>query len=500
MAAQGNEGMDVWGAAGQLLPSAKIASGVQKALPAAQSLLGRMGVGAAQGGAVAASTPVTNTDEGFWSPKAMQTGAGAAIGGVIPAVGEGIKGLYHLGKQAAEPLYQSGRAAILKRFQENVLGNDPARIQAVTQAAANPQTLVPGSQPTLGEAVAHIPGATGLQAHQQGIAKMPAVSPQFAERGAEQEAARAGAIGNIAEPYGTSLEAAIKARGQEAAQKYGAAAKLNVPANDPAFQALMDRPSMMKAASRASELAKEAGETFDPTSVKSLHYMKMAMDDLLKNPERFSIGATEAGAIGKTQKDFVKWIGEQVPAYDDARTAFQQASRPINRMQVGQQLGDVLRTPLDTSERAGMFAKAVEEAPRTIKKATGQAMFDKLEDVLQPRESESVRKVSSELARQDAFKRGARLTSLSGAEAIPGKVGLPLPNLLSRPAMIANFVMGKFGQSAEDKIAQVAAQQYLNPQSFAASMAQVPPRYRPMIEALMRQAVPAAATGAARNF
>ncbi len=498
MKASGAKGMDVWGALGQIAPTAKIAAGVQQALPTAQGLLGRMGIGAAQGGAVAATTPVTETKRGFWPQKGEQTGAGTAIGGVIPAIGEGVQGLYNAGKKAVEPIYESGRKAILQRFQQGLLGNDPARIAAATQAAQQAKMIVPGSLPTTGEALSDVPGATGILAHQQNIAKLPTISPQFAERAAQQEGARAGALAPIAQTP-AALEAAVRARGVEAKQLYGAAAHQTVQP-DAAFAALMDRPSMMKAAARASELAKEAGETFDPTSVKSLHYMKMAMDDLLKNPERFSIGATEAGAIGKTQKDFVKWLETNAPDYGTARQAFKGKSVDINRMQVGQELEKALTTPLGTSERAGVFAKAVEEAPRTIKRATGQQMFDKLEDVLQPQESQAVRQVAAELARQDAMKRGARMTSLSGADAIPGKVGLPLPNLLSRPAMIANFVMGKLGQSAEEKIAQEAAKQYLNPAQFVEGQANVPARYQPMIEALMRQASPQAAGMAARGY
>ena len=76
-----------------------------------------------------------------------------------------------------------------------------------------------------------------------------------------QTGARAGAIGNVAEPYGTSLEAAVKARAKDAAQKYGKAFRASVPADDPAFKTLMERPSMQSAAARAQKLAEEAGET-----------------------------------------------------------------------------------------------------------------------------------------------------------------------------------------------------------------------------------------------
>jgi hypothetical protein len=127
-------------------------------------------------------------------------------------------------------------------------------------------------------------------------------------------------------------------------------------------------------------------------------------------------------------------------------------------------------------------------------------MFDKLEDVLQPQETSAVRRVADELSRKDAFQRLGRQTQVGGSDAIPGQVGLPFPNLLSRPAMIANFVLKHIGQSAEKKIAENAATEYLNPQQLAGALKDVPLRYRPMIEALMQQAPAVAATGAARSY
>lgn len=498
MKASGTEGFDWMGLAGSVLPSSSMATGIQAILPTAKTVLGRAGLGALQGGVAAGVQPITNTVEGFWTPKGTQTAAGTAIGGAIPLVGNAVKGVGSLVTQLSQPFTEKGRAAILKEFQEGLMGNNPSTKQQIINALANAKQIVSGSRPTVGEAVAHIPESTGLAAHQKDISKLPIVSPQFAQRAAEQEGARAGAISQVAKTP-SALEQAMQSRSIAAKQNYGTAFRDTVNP-DASFAALMDRPSMQKAVSRASELAKEEGTTFDPSSVKSLHYVKMAMDDLLKNPERFSIGATEAGSIGKTQQEFVKWLGQQSPAYAIARTTHQALSEPVNRMQVGQELEKALTTPLGTSERSGMFAKAIEDAPRTIKRATGQQMFDTLDEVLQPQETASVRKIADELARKDAFERLARGTSLSGKDAIPGQVGLPLPNLLSRPAMIANFMLRHAGKGAEEKIGKLAANQYLNPQVLADSLRDIPPRYRPMIEALMRQAPAAAGTGIGRTL
>jgi hypothetical protein len=247
--------------------------------------------------------------------------------------------------------------------------------------------------------------------------------------------------------------------------------------------------------------------------VKSLHYMKMAMDDLIKDPERFGIGAAEAGAIAKTQKTCVEWLGQQSPEYHLARETYRQMSSAPNRMQVGQYLQRSLDSPLESvagstipqSERAAILAKAVQDAPKTIKNATGQTMFDTLDEVLAPTEVRTVNQVVKDLARHQAAKKLADQTSLQGSDAIPGSVGLHLPPMLSRPSMLANWALGKLGQDAESRIAQVAAKEHLDLPAFAGAiqnlpgtlwrqqLGAIPTRTQLLIDAMLQRQAPYAA-------
>jgi hypothetical protein len=518
MKALGNEGFDWAGLAGSLMPTSLMSSGIAKALPTATTLAGKMGVGALQGGAAAAAQPVVPSEGGeFFPEKGSQVGWGVGIGGGIPLVGATIqKGRDLIGK-AISPMTGQGRASILQAYQKFLGNNDPKIMDKVVQAAAQAKPGVGGVKPTLGEVIADIPEATGLAAHQKDIAKMPGISPAFQQRAAEQTSARAAEIGSVAQTP-AALEQAIRARAQASGPLYEQAGR-EVITPDAAFRKLADKPSIKSILSRAATLAKEKGDSFKigediaehtVTSpivtasgqaitktvpeqvakypVKSLHYMKMAMDDIIKNPERFGIGASEARAIGDTRKEFVQWLGAKSPTYELARETHRIMSMPKNRMEVGQELEKALTTPLGTSERSAMFAKAKEEAPRTIKRATGQQMFDKLEDILTPTELDSVNRVASELARKDAFDRLARGTQLQGKDAIPGDIGVNWPNFLNRYSMTAKFLMQHLAKDAEGKIAKNAAQQYLHPEQFVAGQQPLPPRYQPMIDALMQQA------------
>lgn len=85
--ASGQEGVDWARLAGNVLSPANLA--VASKLPAAASLVGRVGMGALGGGVASALAPVTTGDD-FALEKAKQIGIGAATGGAVPAVAAGV--------------------------------------------------------------------------------------------------------------------------------------------------------------------------------------------------------------------------------------------------------------------------------------------------------------------------------------------------------------------------------------------------------------------------
>jgi len=84
--AGGESGVDSYRIAGNVLNPANLA--LASRVPAAASLLGRVGVGAAAGGAFSALTPVGEGD--FSAEKAKQVAMGAAFGGALPVVGNAL--------------------------------------------------------------------------------------------------------------------------------------------------------------------------------------------------------------------------------------------------------------------------------------------------------------------------------------------------------------------------------------------------------------------------
>lgn len=114
-------GFDFAGLAGSMVPGAGIAAGVGKALPAATTLLGKMGQGALTGGLTAAAQPLPGQDE-LSMDKLKQVGTGAAVGGVIPAVTQGVKSFF--GTNRLNPTQQ----ATLKEGQAAGYGVPPSTV------------------------------------------------------------------------------------------------------------------------------------------------------------------------------------------------------------------------------------------------------------------------------------------------------------------------------------------------------------------------------------
>jgi hypothetical protein len=113
-------------------------------------------------------------------------------------------------------------------------------------------------------------------------------------------------------------------------------------------------------------------------------------------------------------------------------------STKLDRMEVGDFLVKQLQTPLD-KERAGVFAAAIENAASTIKKSTGIPRYDKLSDVLTPKEVGVVNSVVADL------RRSAKATELAGKVTTP-EIGVPsltqdVPSLLSRTVTIGRAAL-----------------------------------------------------------
>jgi hypothetical protein len=186
--AAGETGFDLSRLAGNIINPANLIP-----VPVANPLARSVATGAVMG----AMQPVSQPED-FASTKALQVGTGAVLGpvaeGTVNALGK-VVGL-------VKNLTPSGRQEAMVKYVNELAG--PER-DAVIKALQDAKELVSGSRPTVAEALANVPSAAELVAAQAKLAKESGVAGKFAERTAEQQAARVRALQGIA---GTEAERA----------------------------------------------------------------------------------------------------------------------------------------------------------------------------------------------------------------------------------------------------------------------------------------------------
>ena len=123
-AAGGEDGIDWARIAGNVVSPANLA--IATRLPAAATLAGRVGVGAAGGATSAALAPVASGD--FWSEKGMQTGMGALSGGAVPMATNALARIVSP-RASVNPQIQALRAEGVRPTVGQTLGGMANRIE-----------------------------------------------------------------------------------------------------------------------------------------------------------------------------------------------------------------------------------------------------------------------------------------------------------------------------------------------------------------------------------
>ena len=447
--------------------------------------LGRVAQGAGAGALFGSLTPTTGEGD-YVSEKLGQMGTGALFGGLLSGGVEAGSKVGEIVKELASPLTSSGRMAALRTYISNLAPDVQNQINTALKSA---QEIVPGSRPTAAEAIVDIPGATGLAAYQEALSGVTkkGVAGKFAERAAEQQAARQAALQEISQTPGF-LDFAKSLRDFDATRNYGEAFTASITADPKLAKLVTQNPYIQKALPDAIDLAQAKGISAKTDLTEFLHFVKVGLDKQLTKTGDTALSATEKQAVQVAKGELLDWLKVKNPAYDKAREMFAEASKPINQMEIGQYLQKQLGTPLGNKERAAAFATAVQESAKTIKKASGATVGKELSDVLTPKQSAIVDNVMADLTRKA---KSETLASQSKVGNIGVESGAELPNVLNRAATYTNFILKALKRDANDEINRVAADMLLNPEKLAAFMQAVPKnRVKDIIEPFMAKLTP----------
>lgn len=199
--ARGDTGFDPFQFTGEVI------SPVNKLFPSAGSgstVLQKIGTGAGQGVAQAMITPTSGNDDTFIEEKLTQAGFGGVLGGAVPLTAATAKRMWKF--IADLPITAKAKEAAIQRHIVSLLPKDKTDVVA---ALKNAPEIVPGSKPTVAEALADTPAGAKLVREQQTVSR--AEPQKFLEREAQQKAAREGLlVGQFGDD--AALEAAKKAR------------------------------------------------------------------------------------------------------------------------------------------------------------------------------------------------------------------------------------------------------------------------------------------------
>jgi hypothetical protein len=365
-------------------------------IPGAGTIKGAAAIGAGLGALL---------NKGDFAARAKNAAAGA-VGGAAGA------SLPYAAKVAGKVLAPFGGT----KAKEGIIGD--MLLRNVTDSADDvirrleaPNALVPGSQPTAAE----VANSGGLAAVQRWAEQASPENYAFRRQG--NAAARRAVIDAIA---GTEagMERAIARREVFAGPLYSAAKRQAVTVDDE-LRALLRRPSMQQALTKAEELAAETGAPIDPAlrnailsgdqpatiSGEGLHWLKLGLDRVKKNPKE-PLDAEMLRSIMDTSGKFEAWRERTIPDYAIAQKVYRKLSKPISRMEVGQELSKKVNSALSnhgeyTRETAETFARALDDLDAVAKRATG-FKGAKANDILTAADKTALEKVAQELNRKAA--------------------------------------------------------------------------------------------------
>ncbi len=415
---------------------------------------------------------------------------------------------------ATERVYQSTdpRSAFYREISE---GREPQLIAEMRgQGLGATAPAIPGAELTPAQLAARA-GAARFAATAD-VATAKKFPSEVAERAAAQDRALMTEMRTVsgapADPlYGRlgALESAVEARGRQTGPMFERARATTVAA-DATIDDLLKTPAGARALAYAEEIAGNLGQPFTlrppaaPTapppsglltaqgtpmprsaappapprqlSVQDLEYVKRGIDKAIEaaaNAPRSGIVAADLRALEKLRGDYLGWLNSVSSESAAARSAFAAASKDVNKLEVARTLEQNLASALSGGpERAQNFARAVQEAPATMRRATGDGRYAYLAELLGP-DTRKIEAILTDLRRQE---QANKLIDV-GRRSVPdiervftSASAASVPPFMDRVFTIARSILNKFEGKLNEKMAMQIAEELLDPAKTAAAL------------------------------
>lgn len=465
-------------------------------VPGANTIAG----GAALGAATGALQP-TMPGESVAQNMAIAGVAGGAVPAAIRA-GKTIKAA------VVDPFTEAGRT----RIAGGVLNRAAADPAAVAQRLQTAQGATPGFHPTVGQAA----DDAGMAALERSVR---AVDPRaFASVEQEQRAALADALRTMAgDP--AKRQALVDAREQAAESLYGkafqsdamrrqlaqdslahrsmtaasgihqgapmAAESLADDLATPGLRALASRPMFQDAIAQAKTLAANKGVRLDDPlqSLEGLHYIKLALDDMANPGAASSLGRNANAAVNSMRSQLADELAVVSPTYGNARKSFADLSKPINQMDISQNLLERFvpalyrDMPAPAQLNAQALTKALTDSGDDIAKSVTGMKGATLQGTMDPGQMQTLQSIVSDAQAMkllDNLGRGAGSDTVQklAMSHLAAEAGIPnwMASVARVPGGWAKRAGDIFYGDSDAAVRQQLARLMQNPQEAASAM------------------------------
>jgi hypothetical protein len=322
-------------------------------------------------------------------------------------------------------------------------GNAPALVEA----ARNYKSDL-GYEPTFSQATSEV-GGTVLPAAEKKLSEL--MPTEYKTQQDAAQAARAAKVGEVAQTP-EDLAKAIETRATETKPLYDQAkADTRMAAGRRDLNAALDDIIKANKANPPLVSMMEDIKNNVSTNVKQVRDVSSAIDHI----DGLLSGTSDA-FLKKQLMGIKDKMMTMIPGMAAADEAFAAASKPVNTMQVGQELERTL-TPVAGEEAGRAFRKAMENPAATVEKATGLDYLKSIENVVGSENYSKLQSVAADLQKQEELAARASAGAKKANEILP-KIEVTLPRALDRIVAVGNDIMRKIGGKIDRATAeQIAA-------------------------------------------
>lgn len=202
------------------------------------------------------------------------------------------------------------------------------------------------------------------------------------------------------------------------------------------------------------------------TNVKNLASVVDDMGNMLKAKTPSGQNEVDVEVVNDVRKLLINQMGKPLasPEYAAYRAKYKELSAPINKMDVSRAILDKMTAPTG-KEAPGTYLKALKEGPKTVAKATGFKRAKSLGDYYSADEIKKLKGIADEfetMLKQRQMESGVEPM----LKTLESGIEITIPNLLSRPALIANAALRYIGKDRAPEYHRIASELMKNPQKL----------------------------------